>query len=94
MGKLKTIKEYPLIPASKPSEGAAGRTGLWRTFRPVVNLDKCIGCRLCWFYCPDNAITVRGDGKVEINYDWCKGCLICFHECPVKAIDRVVEEFG
>ncbi len=91
---LKSVKEYPPAPLSKPAEGAGGKTGLWRTYRPVVDLNKCTGCRICWAYCPDRAIKLRDDGKVEVDYVWCKGCLICFHECPVKAIDKVVEEFG
>lgn len=62
----------------------------WRVFRPVVNLDKCVGCRLCWIYCPETAISLV-DEKPVIDYDKCKGCGICVHECPVKAIEFVRE---
>ena len=74
----------------------------WRTFRPVINQDKCIRCRLCWTYCPDGAIMevdeeyVTSSGKkykvtYKVNYDYCKGCGICANECPVKAIEMVPE---
>jgi len=74
-----------------PTKGAMGRTGDWRIFRPVVNLDKCTGCRLCWLYCPEAAITMDKEGKPEIDLEYCKGCMICAEECPVQAIDRIRE---
>lgn len=78
------------------------KTGLWRTFKPIVDQEKCTRCRICWVYCPDNAVLevektyITGKGKkytltYEINYDYCKGCGICFTECPVKAIEMVRE---
>ncbi|MGA1871026.1 MAG: 4Fe-4S dicluster domain-containing protein [bacterium] len=68
-------------------------TGGWRTYRPVLDKEKCINCLTCWIYCPDSAIVVV-DGKVqEINLKHCKGCGICAAECPdkVKAITMVEE---
>lgn len=70
------------------------RTGSWRTFRPVVT-DKCVGCRICEFYCPENCIKVQGEpgkGKARVNYDYCKGCLICMEVCPSKAIEKEREK--
>ncbi|HRG71028.1 MAG TPA: 4Fe-4S binding protein, partial [Thauera aminoaromatica] len=26
--------------------------GDWRSFRPVVDRDKCVKCAVCWLYCP------------------------------------------
>ena len=66
------------------------KTGSWRTFRPEVDRDKCVGCRLCETYCPDGAIVVE-NGKAKVDLDYCKGCGICANECPVKAI-KMVEE--
>ncbi len=85
------VKSHIILPVSKPTEGSMGKTGLWRTFRPVINYDKCIKCLLCWFYCPDIAIKIRDDGYPEIDYRYCKGCGICWHECKVKAISFVRE---
>ena len=43
-------------------------TSAWRTFKPVINQDKCIRCRLCWVYCPDGAIL-----EVDEEYTNSKG---------------------
>ena len=78
------------------------RTGEWRTFKPVINQDKCIRCRICWMYCPEGAIQevpkehitskgVKYSVTYEVDYYYCKGCGICAEECPVKAIEMVLE---
>ncbi len=67
------------------------KTGTWRTFRPIVDKDKCIGCGICERFCPDGCIEIINK-KCEIDYDYCKGCLICMNECPVKAIDKEIEK--
>jgi pyruvate ferredoxin oxidoreductase delta subunit len=64
------------------------KTGEWRTFRPVVDHDKCTGCGICVKFCPDNCLKLvdtKGKKKIVIDYDYCKGCLICVTECPFKA---------
>jgi pyruvate ferredoxin oxidoreductase delta subunit len=73
---------------SRPMEGAAGQTGSWRVFKPVVNKEKCNECGLCAMYCPDNAI----DEELTVDLRFCKGCGICANECPKKAIAMVREE--
>jgi len=80
-----------IAPIAKPTEGSAGKTGLWRFLRPVINYNKCIKCGLCWMYCPEICIDLKDDGTPVINYDYCKGCGICVNECPVKAIQLVRE---
>jgi len=82
----------PLTPLSHPTEGAMGKTGFWRTFRPEVDYSKCTRCTLCWIYCPDAAITRQEDDSPKIDYEYCKGCGICANECPVKAISMKREE--
>lgn len=62
----------------------------WRIAKPVINLDKCIGCKKCFIYCPDVAIIWEND-KPVITYSLCKGCGICAQECSVKAIQMVKE---
>jgi 2-oxoacid:acceptor oxidoreductase delta subunit (pyruvate/2-ketoisovalerate family) len=80
-----TRKEMPITTLSSPTVGV-GKTGFWRTFRPIVDYSKCTQCTLCWIYCPDAAITRQKDDSPKIDYDYCKGCGICANECPVKAI--------
>lgn len=70
------------------------KTGSWRTFKPVHNMDTCIHCLFCWVYCPDEAVIVE-DGKFkEFDYSLCKGCGLCAAVCPEKAnaIEMVLEK--
>lgn len=62
----------------------------WRVYTPVLDADKCIGCKRCYILCPEVAISMAED-KAVINYKYCKGCGVCTEECPVKAIDFVQE---
>lgn len=81
----------PKIVAEIVGEKApAGSRADWRTFRPVVDLEKCTGCRLCWVYCPEHCIEMVDDKSV-IDYAYCKGCGICVEECPVGAIEMKSE---
>ena len=85
-----TYKDLPLTPITTvPS--TQNKTGGWRTFRPIIDYDKCIRCMVCWKYCPDVAIKIVDD-KPVIDYDFCKGCGVCANECPRNAIDMVLEE--
>lgn len=58
----------------------------WRVFQPKIDLDKCIGCKACWIYCPETAINWTEEDKPEIEWRKCKGCGICVNECPVEVI--------
>ena len=75
------------VAASQPTEAAAGKTGDWRTFRPVLDHEKCVDCGECFTYCPDDAF----DLDLNIDLDYCKGCGICANICPVDAIEMVEE---
>jgi len=66
------------------------KTGSWRTYRPVIDHEKCNRCLLCWIFCPDSTIMMRNE-KVEFDYKHCKGCGICANECPPKAITMELE---
>lgn len=61
-------------------------TGLWRTLRPVIDLDICLRCGLCSSYCPEGAISRDAQDTPVIDYVHCKGCLVCVAECPAHAI--------
>jgi pyruvate ferredoxin oxidoreductase gamma subunit len=68
------------------------RTGLWRTMRPVIDLEHCNRCHwVCGSFCPDGAIAAGADGAPAIDYDHCKGCLVCVAVCPPHAIRAIPE---
>lgn len=62
----------------------------WRVFTPEIDIDKCIGCKSCWIFCPETAIEWDDETKKpSIRYAACKGCGVCANECPVDAIEMV-----
>src|SRR5438046_10578903 len=74
--------------------------------RPLLNrhengLEKCIGCELCAWACPADAIYVEGADNTEekrvsageryaevyqINYLRCIICGLCVESCPHRAL--------
>lgn len=89
----KKKKKYDVITSiSYPKEGAMGKTGSWRVFKPVLDKDKCVKCLRCWIYCPEGCIKRNEDDTIEIDYDYCKGCGICANVCKVKAIKMEKED--
>ncbi|MFA6361982.1 4Fe-4S binding protein [Methanoregula sp.] len=85
---MSSVKQRDRLAVSRPTEGAAGQTGSWRVFKPVVDKEKCNECGFCAMYCPDGAI----DEDLRVDLRYCKGCGICANECPKKAIAMVREE--
>ncbi len=79
---------------TKANSSLKNKTGSWRSYRPKIDIDKCIACGLCVKICPDTAAgfkKIKGKDKAYINYDYCKGCGLCVKECPVKAISSEEE---
>ena len=66
-------------------------TGSWRTFRPIMNKDKCVECGICMSFCPVGSITGNEQKVYTIGYEFCKGCGICAYECPSQAINMAKE---
>jgi 2-oxoacid:acceptor oxidoreductase delta subunit (pyruvate/2-ketoisovalerate family) len=88
-----TWRELPLGGALRPDEAERLRTGGWRTgVKPVVELDRCVDCLLCWLYCPDSAIRLDGIAFAGFDYDVCKGCELCSVVCPEGAITMVADD--
>lgn len=68
------------------------KTGNWKTFRPVVDFNKCIHCMQCVMNCPDICIPEKNGKRLETDFSFCKGCAICANVCPVKCIKMVKDE--
>lgn len=67
------------------------KTGDWRVIRPVIDLDRCTHCWICFVRCPDGAIAWTAENLPQIDYGVCKGCMLCAEECPIYVIDSVRE---
>ena len=67
-------------------------TGSWRSRRPVLDGEKCIHCLICWIFCPDDSILLKGEKMVGFRYSHCKGCGICASICPKNAIEMIEGE--
>lgn len=85
----KSLSEYPLG-STCPSDHLVSINAGWRTFRPVIDQEKCVDCLRCFLVCPDGVIDKSGE-QLEIDYDFCKGCGICAVECKLGAIEMVKE---
>ena len=68
------------------------KTGSWRQFRPVLTVEKCTRCWICFVRCPEAAISLDAHDYPTVDYDECKGCLLCVHECPTHAFAAEKEQ--
>lgn len=77
--------------SAPPGKAADNKTGSWRVFKPVFDLEKCKKCGICILICPESSIH-ENDEYPEVDYDYCKGCGLCANECPADAIVMILEE--
>jgi NADH-quinone oxidoreductase subunit I len=99
--KVNTV-EYPEV--KKPT--APRFHGRHQLNRHADGLEKCVGCELCAWACPADAIYVEGADNTDearfspgerygadyqINYLRCIFCGLCIEACPTRALTMTNE---
>lgn len=51
-----------------------------------LDVDKCIGCKMCTIVCPHHVFEIIENKAVISNKDACMECGACDLNCPVDAI--------
>lgn len=88
--RMRNLSSFKKLKGPYSVKIADVKTGTWRKYRPIINYEKCIKCKICIEYCPCGVMELQD--TLKIDYRYCKGCGICVEECPKKAIDFVEED--
>ncbi len=68
----------------------------------IYNYKKCVGCGICVYACPVNAIELHSVHDIALGLDMppimidhtkCVFCGICFSFCPLNAFRFIIDEF-
>lgn len=69
----------------------AGKMEMHSAGKPLVDRDKCVGCRACAKICAHDGPQFE-NGKCTIDHDKCAGCGRCIGVCPKDAISAAGDE--
>ena len=50
-----------------PGSSKNNKTGSWRTFKPILDKEKCIDCDNCIIFCPDSSVNKQHDTNIVIR---------------------------
>ena len=66
----------------------AGKTDQHSNGKPVIDPEKCRGCRRCQRECANGGLVYdAGTKKMQVDYGHCVGCGRCLGACNFDAID-------
>ncbi|WP_460866454.1 NADH-quinone oxidoreductase subunit NuoI [Rhodococcus aerolatus] len=97
MFRKTSTEQYP----EEVKQTSARFHGRHQLNRHPDGLEKCVGCELCAWACPADAIFVEGGDNTEearyspgerygkdyqINYLRCIGCGLCVEACPTRSL--------
>ena len=77
------------------SASVGGKLELHSSSKPEIDIDNCVGCKICVINCAHHAIHMNVNKKAEIDYHKCIGCgqcvALCQYDSAVLA-DNVTSE--
>lgn len=56
------------------------------SYKPEVDVEKCVGCGDCVEACPVDVYEIQDGKSVAVNADECIGCESCIEVCEEGAI--------
>ena len=60
-----------------------------------VNIENCVGCRMCVDVCPSGALSSKFNGNIVtiiLNGEICTGCGVCVDTCPFNVLELIPRE--
>lgn len=68
------------------SGSRAGKMVMHCNGKPMVDEEKCVGCRACAKYCNQSALTFTANKKAILDHELCVGCGRCIAACNYHAL--------